>query len=96
MDFNQNDREMIVAGLQTREEKIVYLMEQLLEQVINETKTSRVEKNINKIYDGWRMLQETRQLRERIQRTLDTKSGKETKTGNVQPLKSEDTVSYTR
>ncbi|MDA8352788.1 MAG: hypothetical protein M0Z65_06280 [Firmicutes bacterium] len=97
MDFSQTDRETIILGLQSREERIVYMMEQLLDQIINENKTSRVEKHINKIYDGWRMLQETRQLRERIQRTLsDGKPPKESKTNNVHSLKNDDSVSYSR
>ncbi|MFC4077287.1 hypothetical protein [Salinithrix halophila] len=70
MEFNQSECESLVSSLQAREEKILFVMQQLFEAIPEETKKSRVEKHLNEIYDGWTALQETRLLKKRIQRTI--------------------------
>jgi hypothetical protein len=79
MDFTQKEYEILIAGLEAREEKIIQLIEQILKSIPLETKASRVEKSLKEIYQGWQSLQETRQLQKRIERMIDSQGKNETK-----------------
>ncbi|SDW28179.1 hypothetical protein SAMN05444487_102142 [Marininema mesophilum] len=68
MDFSQSEYENLMVSLQAREEKILYVMKQMFDGLCEDTKQARVEKTLNEIYDGWSTLQETRQLKKRLQR----------------------------
>ncbi|GGE16415.1 hypothetical protein GCM10011571_17650 [Marinithermofilum abyssi] len=74
MDFTQKERETLVISLNARETKILQSMEDYLHQIANEKKASRVEKMLRGIFNDWHALQETRSLKERLHRTLDSDS----------------------
>lgn len=78
MDFSQSEYENLVVSLHAREEKILYVMKQMFEGICDETKPARAEKGLNEIYDAWSTLQETRQLKKRLQR-MGGKGGQEGK-----------------
>ncbi|MFC4075933.1 hypothetical protein [Salinithrix halophila] len=72
IDFSQNEREMLVMSLNARESKILDSMEQRLNQIVNEKHATRVEKMLRSMFNEWHTLHETRSLKERIHRSIDS------------------------